>query len=210
MTSWFRFDRREAKINTAHNIHENIEIKQTGGVAQFMCKELSQYAKESEPDFRGLGRWCFLDDLCPPFSQNTYSFCLHLGPSTSNYLGTVYQQHLRYIQQNNLNTTPHRLFMIDFLASVINWRKAGERLIIMADMNEHVLKGQLARRLLESRITRGNKHTLGKQGTKHPHQRFQTNRRDILFSRIGNHRHIATILPWERRGPQICHLRHHC
>jgi len=148
MTSWFRFDRREAKTITAHNTHENIEMKQQGGVAQFACKELSQYAKESEPDFRGLGRWCSWLIYAHPSHKTRIVSAYNLGSTTSNYLGTVYQQHLRYIQRHRMDTTPHQMFMVDFLASIINWMKAGERILIMADMNEHILRGQLARQLL--------------------------------------------------------------
>ena len=148
LTSWFRFDQRETKTITAHNTHENIAIKQQVGVGQFACKELSQYAKESEPDFRGLGRWCSWLIYAHPSHKTRIVSAYNLGPATSDYLGTVYQQHLRYIQHHKLNTTPHRMFMVDFLAAVINWRNAGEWLIIMADMNEHVLTGKLARRLL--------------------------------------------------------------
>ena len=135
MMSWFRFDRREAKTITAHNTHENISAKQQGGVAQFACKELSQYTKESEPDFRGLGRWCSWLIYAHPTHKTRLVSAYNLGGGTSSYLGTVYQQHLRYIQQKGLNTTPSQMFMIDFLAMVIKWRRAGERLIIMVDMN---------------------------------------------------------------------------
>ena len=148
MTSWFRLDRREAKTNTAHNTNENFEHAQQGGVAQFFCKEMSQYAKETDNDFRGLGRWCSWVIYAHPSHKTRLVSAYNLGPATSNYLGTVYQQHLRYIQNKGMDTTPHKMFMTDFLAMILHWRRAGERLIIMADMNENILRGPLARRLL--------------------------------------------------------------
>lgn len=163
MTSWFKFDRREAKTITAHNTHENIDASQQGGVAQFSCKELSQYAKESEPDFRGLGRWCSWLIYAHPSHKTRLVSAYNLGPSTSNYLGTIYQQHLRYIQHHGLKTTPHQMFMIDFLAMIIHWRKAGERLIVMADMNEHILRGPLARRLLSLGLLEATHHYWGEK-----------------------------------------------
>ena len=45
MTSWFRLDHREAKTIAAHNIHENVELAQQGGVAQFACKEQANTLK---------------------------------------------------------------------------------------------------------------------------------------------------------------------
>ncbi len=38
--------------------------------------------------------------------------------------------------------------MTDFLAVIIRWINAGERLLIFVDMNEHVLRGRLARKLI--------------------------------------------------------------
>lgn len=51
MTSWFRLVRNETRTHTAHNIHKNmIKLAQQGGVAQFMCKDLVTYTKDTETD----------------------------------------------------------------------------------------------------------------------------------------------------------------
>lgn len=144
----FCLDRCKAKTITAHNINENIEAKQQGGVAQFVCKELGQYAKESEPDSRGLGRWCSWLIYAHLSHKMRLISAYNLGVSTLNYLGTIYQQHLWYIQLHKLDMTPHHMFMVDFLAAIINWHNAGECLIILIDMNKHILRGQLAKQLL--------------------------------------------------------------
>jgi hypothetical protein len=147
MTSWFRLENSETRTHTAHNIHENIELSQQGGVAQFLCKDLITFARETESDFRGLGRWSSWLLYASPSHKTRLVTAYNLGKRKSNYLGTVYQQHLRFIQLNGWNITPHELFMIDFLAAISRWLHAGERLLIFADMNEHVLRGQLARKL---------------------------------------------------------------
>lgn len=43
---------------------------------------------------------------------------------------------------------PQTLFMSDFLALLPVWMGRGERLNIFTDMNEHILTGPLARRML--------------------------------------------------------------
>lgn len=149
MTSWFKFDRRELRTNTSHNVNENITFAQQGGVAQFICKELSQYARETEPDFRGLGRWCSWLLYSNPSHKTRVVAAYNVGKNTSEYLGTIYQQHLRYIQHRQWNTTPRNLFRSDFLTAISRWQGKGERLLIFADMNEHILNGPLASRLLD-------------------------------------------------------------
>lgn len=95
MSSWFRLDNNEIRTHTAHNTHENIELLQQGGVAQFLCKDLVTYAKETESDFRGLGRWASWLLYAHPSHKTRVVTAYNLGKRKSNYLGTVYQQHLR-------------------------------------------------------------------------------------------------------------------
>jgi len=150
LTSWFRFDRREIRTFTSHNVHENIEQSQQGGVAQFLCKDLCAYARETEPDFRGLGRWCSWVLYAHPSHRTRIVSAYNLGKRTSNYLGTVYQQHLRFIQTRGWDISPYKLFCIDFLAAIIKWQTTGDRLLIFVDMNEHPLKGALSKMMLST------------------------------------------------------------
>ena len=64
----------------------------------------------------------------------------------------TYQQALRYIQDNNMDTNPRKLFMVDFLAVLTSRKKRGERFLIFIDMNEHILEGPLAKRLMGDRL----------------------------------------------------------
>ncbi len=61
---------------------------------------------------------------------------------------TIYQQQLRYIQNHGLDSTPSRLFTIDFVAQLQVWQHQGDRLLVFMDMNKHVLTGCVTRRLL--------------------------------------------------------------
>ena len=58
-----------------------------------------------------------------------------------------YQQHLRYIQNEGLDTAPYEMFCTDLLHQLLVWQAQGDRIIIMMDANEHVLDGSFTRKL---------------------------------------------------------------
>jgi hypothetical protein len=60
----------------------------------------------------------------------------------------IYQQQLRYIQTHGLDSMPSHLFTVDFAAQLQVWQCQGDRLLLFMDMNEHILTGRVARRLL--------------------------------------------------------------
>ena len=62
-----------------------------------------------------------------------------VGKSKPQGLKTVYQQQLNFIQSNNKDTNPRRMFETDFQACLRIWRGQGERLVIFMDANEHIL-----------------------------------------------------------------------
>ena len=69
------------------------------------------------------------------------------GRSRRDGLRTVYQQHLRYIQQHHLHLTPYQLFVDDLVKQVTCWIKAGDRILLLMDANEHVTKGLIHAKL---------------------------------------------------------------
>ncbi len=63
-------------------------------------------------------------------------------------LGSVCQQHVRYIQLNGLGSiSPRELFEDDLCWQLQVWRALGDRIILMMDANCHVLTGRLTRAL---------------------------------------------------------------
>jgi hypothetical protein len=62
---------------------------------------------------------------------------------------TIYQQQLRYIQNNGLNLSPSHLFVVDLIAQLQKWQRQGDRLLIFIDMNEDLLQGHLANYMLK-------------------------------------------------------------
>jgi hypothetical protein len=62
-------------------------------------------------------------------------------------LRTVYQQQVHYMQLHNLKGLPQQLFDKDLLHQCKLWRKSGERIILLMNANEHVLKGKFNKAL---------------------------------------------------------------
>jgi hypothetical protein len=76
----------------------------------------------------------------------------------------IYQQQVRYIQ------LPARLFVVDFIAQSQTWQKQGNCLLIFIDMNEHILKGRLAKYMLKMGLVEATHQVWG---TEEPHTYFQ-------------------------------------
>jgi hypothetical protein len=71
----------------------------------------------------------------------------------SQEVGSVDQQHVRYIQNHGLgNVTPRDLFGSDLLWQLQVWRALGNRIILMMDANCNVLTGRLSRALTQESI----------------------------------------------------------
>jgi hypothetical protein len=74
-------------------------------------------------------------------------------PHASKEIGSVDQQHVRYIQSNLLeDISPRDLFESDFIWQLQTWRAQGEQLIVMMDANTHVLTGRLCRAMAHESI----------------------------------------------------------
>jgi hypothetical protein len=62
-------------------------------------------------------------------------------------LKTVYQQHVRYIQSRGLQTDPVALFDTNLSKQIKEWRGAGERIVLVIDLNSHPLHNDLYQQL---------------------------------------------------------------
>jgi hypothetical protein len=59
----------------------------------------------------------------------------------------IYQQQLCYIQAHGLNCSPIKLFDRDLTNQIKEWRKSGERIILLMDVSDHPLKCKFYQRL---------------------------------------------------------------
>ena len=141
---------RSARSSTSHNSRqqERHGIKQQGGVGMIVLNDLLPYYKKGNKDFRHLGRW---DSAILRGSQHHQTRVVQVygvRPERSEQYGSVYQQHVRYMQETGIDgVSPRQLFETDLLYQLRKWREAGDRLILMMDANEHVLTGRLCRQL---------------------------------------------------------------
>jgi hypothetical protein len=81
-----------------------------------------------------------------------------------------FPEQLRYIQNHGVHSMPLRLFMLDFILQLQIWQQQGDRLLVFIDMNEHVLRSQLATRLLKMGLLEGT-HTSWGMTESHTHVR---------------------------------------
>jgi len=149
LASWLRDDIPDIRAHAAHNRNEGVGHYQPGGTATFACGELVRYMKQKGEDFRGLGRWCSTLFYSDPAHRTRVVAAYNVGRQSPKGLKTIFQQQVRHIQTHGLNTSPARLFLTDFLAQLQVWQRQGDRLLIFMDMNEHVLRGTVARYLLK-------------------------------------------------------------
>jgi hypothetical protein len=140
--------------SVSYNEHESISLHQQGGVGMIMIGEILPYYKPGSKDFCRLGRW---DSSILTEKQGHVTRVVHsygVLPRASKEIGSVDQQHVRYIQSNLLeDISPRDLFESDFIWQLQFWRSQGERLILMMDANCHVLTGRLCRAFAHESIS---------------------------------------------------------
>ncbi len=151
IASWYG-DMEEKKCASAWNKKDDtIRSKhQQGGTSIVVRSEFAQYAKKGHEDFRKLGRWCSYVFFATPHHRFRLVVAYNVGNGRPKGLKTIYQQQIRYIQNNGtIKCGPKALFRRDFVRQCAKWRKDGDRLLIVMDANEHTMDGPL-RRMLEN------------------------------------------------------------
>jgi hypothetical protein len=128
----------ETRSSVSYNEHENICLHQQGGVGMILLGEILPFYKPGSKDFRRLGRW---NSSIISGKQKHVTRVVHdygVLPRPSEETGSVYQQHVRYIQSELVEEiSPRELFESDFIWQLQVWRSQGERLIVMMDSTLH-------------------------------------------------------------------------
>ena len=144
---------REVRATTSHNKHGPHRSRgQYGGTGIILFNSAIQYALGTAHDHRQLGRWAsvVLSNSPPHRTRVVVAYCP--GRSRREGLKTVYQQHMRYIQHHQLDLTPYQLFVDDLAKQVTCWIKAGERILLLMDANEHITNGLIHARLTSKEV----------------------------------------------------------
>jgi hypothetical protein len=142
LASWFQQEEREICCISAHNMSEfdNVFGKHQPGRTGLLCRhKFLQYAKKPLIDPRELGRWCSWPFSCNPSHVTCIVVAYRPCASKVKGLKTVYQQHLRYIQSKGLKSNPVELFNLNLSKQITEWRGAGERIVLVINLNSHPL-----------------------------------------------------------------------
>jgi hypothetical protein len=73
----------------------------------------------------------------------------NVGKPKTQHLGSVYQQLLRYIQSEDINTNPRAMMREDLINLLKTWLQQGDRILLYMDANENVIDGPLCKRLAD-------------------------------------------------------------
>ena len=151
LASWFN-NEREVRSVTAHNTTEtsqHFSKHQPGGTGIVCMHEFLQYARRPSIDERGLGRWCSWPFFSNPSHTTRIVVAYRPCATKTKGLKTIYQQHIRFMQKEGIPGTPIQMFDNDLTNQIKIWRTAGERIILLMDVNGHPLHNNLYKQLME-------------------------------------------------------------
>ena len=133
-----------------HNKHNNPPTEhQQDGTGIMGVGKMLEYWRNPGTDWRGLGCWTSVCLEGSPVHQTRIVLADCLGKSSAKGWGRLYQQHLRYIQENCLETNPYALFCNDLINQLKRWTSQGDRIILLMDTNEHILTHNFTRQLTD-------------------------------------------------------------
>ena len=136
LASWFESD-REMRCVTSNNEHDPaLSRHQQGGVGMLCFHEYLQFARTTTKDPRRLGRICSWAFWANPSHKFRFVTAYQNCKSKPKGLKTIHQQHTRYIQDHNLRCSPRELFRQDLVKQLKQWRKEGDRILLVMDTNE--------------------------------------------------------------------------
>lgn len=116
---------------------------QPGGTGILVQHEFLQYAKKPSGDERLLGRWCSWPSFNNPNHSTRIEVAYRPCLAKVKELKTVYQQQKSYMQRENIQGTPLEMFDRDLSDQIKKWRSAGERVILLMDINGDPLRNNL-------------------------------------------------------------------
>ncbi len=146
LAPWFQEEEREIRSVTAHNKMEFDDVfgkHQPGGTRLVYRHIFLQYAKTPSINPTGLGRLCSWPFLCNPKHVTRIVVAYRPCVRKTKGIKTVYQQHLRYIQSKRLQKDPVELFDFNLSKQIKEWQDAGDRMVLVMDLNSHPLHNNL-------------------------------------------------------------------
>jgi hypothetical protein len=112
-----------------------------------MSKRIHPICMQGISQSRGLGRWCSWQFFCNPNHVSRIVVAYRTCRSKVKGLRIIYQQQLRYIQAHGINCSPVELFDRDLAKQIKEWRKSGEWIVLVMDVNDHPLTSKFYQQL---------------------------------------------------------------
>jgi hypothetical protein len=104
-----------------------------------MSKRIYSIHTEGVSDSRGLGHWCLWQFFCNPNHVSRIVVAYRTCRLKPKGFRTIYQQQLHYIQAHGFNR--------DLAKQFKEWRKSGERIVLVMDVNDHPLTSKFYQQL---------------------------------------------------------------
>ena len=134
---------------TGHNKHYTGNKKMLYGGTMLLAQgQQCHRVASSGADERGLGRWAWFllhgKDRIKTRVVTAYRPCKTTKLTST---GTVYNQHLQYFKDQNIDTCPLTMFDNDLTALIQKWIRQGEKVVLMIDSNDDINTGAFDRKL---------------------------------------------------------------
>ena len=126
---------------TAHNKHGHHGRRQWGGTAIMSFGDAAAATVSSGKDESGLGRWSWMLFQGAHNNKTRIISAYKPCPTGPRGLRTVFNQQRRYFRSIGRAGNPRTLFNQDLKEQLIQWRQAGEKLIVCIDANESAYNG---------------------------------------------------------------------
>ena len=148
------FGDRDCRSIAANNVTEASGRSQFGGVAALAYSRLAGFVLEVGKDPTGLARWVYLYVGTGERKTRIITAYRPVRPSRSlrrdDVRGwfTVWAQHRRYLRFHGRgHLSPHAAFSEDLVKQLLQWKAAGDEIILFMDVNDNAYTGLLPRRL---------------------------------------------------------------
>jgi len=128
----------------SHNrLEKDNPAYQPGGTGIVCVNQVAHKTLKPGDDQSGLGRWCWTRIRGP---QNFYLRIVSMyRPCVSNGPMSTYQQHVRFLTDNNRYECPRDAILSDLTREIRQWQEEGDHIIVLTDFNEDVMETTASR-----------------------------------------------------------------
>ena len=148
--SWFNpLQTRARCVYNKDEVRTKRSIRQYGGIAQIARGNAALRHNSTMDDPSGLGRWVSQQFLGKEERSLRVVTAYRPNWTTTAKIYSVYRQHWAAFRAKGLIREPREAFLTDLAQQLNEWRKAGEHLILLCDMNEDVRNPRIQQFLQE-------------------------------------------------------------